>query len=365
MPAEPRIAIAHDYLTQRGGAERVVLSMARAFPGAPIYTTLYDPAGTFPEFRELDVRVSPLNRIGRLRRDHRSALLALPFAASRLRVPADVVLASSSGWAHGFPTTGRKIVYCYSPARWLYQTDAYLGDSGTLKRAVLSLAGGALRTWDRRAAATADRYLAISTVVQGRIRDAYARDARIVPAPHSTDVAGALEPVDGIEPGAYLCVSRLLPYKNVDRVIEAFARMPDRRLVVVGRGPEEARLRALATGNVRMVKDLSDAQLRWLYAVSRGVVAASYEDFGLTPIEAAAFGRPSAVLRWGGFLDTVREGETGVYFDEPEPGLIVRAIDELEERDWDEGAILATGERFSEARFADELRRVVAEVTAT
>ena len=119
----PQVAIAHDYLTQRGGAERVVLAMLRAFPGATVHTLLYDPEGTFPEFREAHVVTSPLNRLGPLRRDHRLALPLLAPSFSRLEIAADVVVCSSSGWSHGARVEGRKVVYCHTPARWLYQPD--------------------------------------------------------------------------------------------------------------------------------------------------------------------------------------------------------------------------------------------------
>lgn len=366
MVERVRVAIAHDYLTQRGGAEKVVLAMARAFPDAPIYTTLYDPAGTFPEFADLDVRPSLLNRIAGFRRDHRNALLALPFAASSIRIDADVVLTSSSGWAHGFRTSGRKLVYCYSPARWLYQTDAYLGDSGGAKRILMRAVGPSLRAWDRRAAASADRYLAISSAVRDRIRDAYGREADVVAAPHTIEVGLDEEAVPGIDESQdyYLCISRLLPYKNVHRVIEAISTTPERRLVVVGSGPEEARLAAMLPPNAELRKNLSDAQMRWLYRRCKGVVAASYEDFGLTPLEGAAYGRPSAVLRWGGFLDTVIEGVTGIYFDEPTPAAITGGLDELEATRWDAVAIIAANERFSEKRFHEALHHAVGDVAA-
>ena len=119
----PRVAIAHDYLTQLGGAEKVVLNMSRAFPDAPIYTMLYDPDTTFPEFQDLDVRVPAMNRIRQLRKHHRAALPILPMIARSVFVDADIVLTSSSGWAHGFRTNGRKLVYCHTPARWLYQSE--------------------------------------------------------------------------------------------------------------------------------------------------------------------------------------------------------------------------------------------------
>ena len=120
------VVLVHDYLTQRGGAERVVLSMTRAFPHAPLYTSLYDPRATFPEFGEIDVRTLPINRLPPLRRHHRAALPLLAPSFSSLRISADVVICSSSGWAHGARVEGRKIVYCHTPARWLYQSDRYL-----------------------------------------------------------------------------------------------------------------------------------------------------------------------------------------------------------------------------------------------
>ncbi|HEY5221573.1 MAG TPA: glycosyltransferase, partial [Microbacteriaceae bacterium] len=219
--AEPVIAIAHDYLTQRGGAERVVLAMLRAFPNAKLYTTLYDPDGTFPEFRGADIIVSPLNRIGALRRNHRLALPLLAVASSRMHIPADVVIASSSGWAHGFRSSGRMIVYCHTPARWLYLNEEYLGGvtGPSLKRAVLSLLKPALARWDGRAAARADRYLANATEVRERIRRVYGREAPVIFPPHSVDTHGAQEAVPGLEEFAsgseyFLLVSRLLPYKN-------------------------------------------------------------------------------------------------------------------------------------------------------
>jgi glycosyltransferase involved in cell wall biosynthesis len=250
------LAIAHDYLTQRGGAERVVLAMSKAFPEAPIYTLLYDPDGTFPEFRDRRIVTSPLNRVGPLRRHHRAALPLLPVAASRLHVPADVVLASSSGWAHGFRTDGRLIVYCHNPARWLYQADEYLGPGwrAALKRTALAPVRAGLVRWDRRAAARAERYLANSSVVRERILRAYGIQAELLFPPAGVSVHGSQAPVpellDWSGEGYHLVVSRLLPYKNVDVVIEAFTGL-DERLVVVGSGPEEERLRDMAGPNVR------------------------------------------------------------------------------------------------------------------
>lgn len=360
--SEP-VAIVHDYLTQRGGAERVVLALTRAFPSAPLYTSVYLPEGTFPEFADRAVRSTGLNRIPHLRRHHRLDLAFLAAAFSRLIVESEVVICSSSGWAHGATVKGRKLVYCYTPARWLYQRDRYLGRGSPLRRMTLAALRPSLERWDRRAAASAHRYLAISSAVQERIRRAYGIESDILHPPHSMDPSAQVEALD-LEPGFLLTVSRLLPYKNLDAVLEAMASLPTRRLVIVGRGPLAGPLRAKAARNLTLLGAVSDAQLRWLYANCAGLVAASHEDFGLTPLEAAAFGKPSAVLRWGGFLDTVVEGETGIFFSAPEPVLIRQAVEALDRHDWAPERLRAQAERFSEERFVAALQQVVADERA-
>ncbi|WP_210438916.1 glycosyltransferase [Nocardioides xinjiangensis] len=361
----PPVAIAHDYLTQRGGAERVVLTMLRAFPGAPLHTTLYDPEGTYPEFAAADLRTSPINRVRALRRDHRLALPVLAPAASRMRIDADVVVASSSGWAHGFDTDGRTVVYCHNPARWLYQTDEYLGGApwrSPIGPPLMAMRPF-LRRWDRTRADRVDVYLANSLVVQQRIRATYGRDAELLPPPHGMDASAPREPVPELtdwDPGYALVVSRLLPYKNVDAVIEA-VRGTGRRLVVVGRGPEEGRLRATLPDNVRLLGGLSDAQLRSVYAGAGVLVAASHEDFGLAPLEAAAFGVPAVALRGGGFIETVLEGETGVFFDQPDPDQVAAALAVSDRHDWDPARLRARAEEFGEARFIARIRQIASE----
>jgi glycosyltransferase involved in cell wall biosynthesis len=369
----PSVAIAHDYLTQRGGAERVVLAMARAFPGAPIYTTLYDPEGTYPEFADLNIIVSPLNRLAPLRRHHRLALPLLAPASSRVQITEDVVVASSSGWAHGFSSHGPKLVYCHSPARWLYLTQEGVGTGtrGRLKSAAAKGLGGSLRSWDRRAAMRADRYLATSSVIRDRIASVYGIDADILPPPHGITTEGLRVPVKGVQEwapdGYHLVVSRLMPCKNVDDVVIDFADLPDERLLIVGAGPLRGALEASAGPNVRLIEDLSDPQLRWVYAGAKALIAPSREDFGLTPLEAGAFGKPVIALRAGAYLDTVRAGRTGLFFDAapngtPVPDGILTAVRAAADRDWDADLIRAHVETFAEPRFRALLRDAVASV---
>jgi glycosyltransferase involved in cell wall biosynthesis len=255
---------------------------------------------------------------------------------------------------------GRKVVFCYTPARWLYQSAGYLGRRDHAAWVALAALKPLLLRWDRNAALTADLYLTSSTAVRDRIRDAYGIEAELLPPPHTLDPDGPQREIDRLEPGFFLCVSRLLPYKNVDAVIGAFAGLSE-RLVVVGSGPEEARLRSLAGPNVRLLGAVSDEELRWLYANCLAVVAASREDYGLTPLEGAAFGKPSAVLRWGGFLDTVVDGTTGVFFDTPSAEDVCNALAELSAETWSDEAIRAHAERYSEARFVERLRAIVLE----
>jgi len=363
VPKVP-VALVHDYLTQRGGAERVFLSMCRAFPDAPIYTSLYEPSLTFPEFAEFEIRTTPLNRVRSFRRHHR---LALPFFAkafSSLEVDADVTICSSSGWAHGVQSKGAKVVYCHNPARWLYQTSQYTGQSRSLPAAAIRVVGRPLRRWDSRAAASADTYLVNSGVVRARVRSTYAREADIVEPPTTLDPGSELTPVRGIEDGYFLCVSRLLRYKNVERIVDAFRQLPRERLIVVGSGPMERRLIKIAPENVKLVGTVDESELRWLYAHCNALVAASYEDFGLTPVEALAFGKPSAVLRYGGFLETVIEGETGVFFDEPTAPAIARAVRELQQMSFRPDLLAKRSQEYSEVRFAERLQSVVTRAVA-
>jgi len=365
-----RVALAHDYLTQRGGAERVVLTLARAFPASPVHTALYEPSATFPEFDSVDVRPLSLNRWRVLRRHHRLALPFLAGAMDRGRIDADVLLTSSSGWAHGIPTSGRKIVYCHAPARWLYQLDRYAGaERGTTLRsaainAVTRALGPGLREWDQRAAQSADRYIVNSTVIQRAVAEVYGIDAEVLPPPPANLVAGAgPEPLASVTNAFVLCVARLLPYKNVDKVIDAVARVPGVDLVIVGDGPERPRLeqQAQRIGGTVLAGRVSDGELRWLYENCLGLVAASYEDFGLSPLEAATFGKPTAALHDGGYLDTVVDGRSGVFFEVPEPDAMAAALERMTSVTWNADAIRTHAETFSERRFIARIRAVIEE----
>ena len=353
MRRAPRVAIVHDYLTQRGGAERVVLALLRIFPGARLITSMYRVEGTFPEFAKERVETTWLNHLSIMRQDPRRALPFLAQAFDRTEIEdVDVVIASSSGWAHGVRTSAPKIVYCHNPPRWLHQPEEYLAGLGPLPQFASLAMRPYLRRWDQQAAATVAAYIGNSTPVVDRIRRAYGRDALLVPPPVMIDVTGPCEPMEGIEPGFLLTVARARTYKNTEVVVDAVQELAGDRLVVVGSTQR--------SGQVRGVGRVSDAQLRWLYANCRALVSASYEDFGLTPLEANAFGRPAVVLRAGGFLDTLVEGVTGVFIEEPTAAAVANAVRGLPSVD--EDAVRAHAQKYSEAAFASRMREIVADV---
>lgn len=363
----PRVVVAHDYLTQRGGAERVTLNLLDAFPEAPLVTSLYNPETTYPEFAGRRILTTPLNRSSFLRRDFRVGLPLYGWAFDHAPTPrdAEVVVASTTGFAHGVrvPKGARKIVYCHSPARFLYLVEDYLGGPWWRKPVgwVLMTLRPALIAWDRRAAASADLYLCNSTVVRERIKRVYGLDAEVVNPSHGLDPAGPQEPLGDLEGQGnfYLVVSRLMPYKNVDVVVDAFRELPDEKLVVIGRGPLGPQLRVSAPGNVRFFEGVSDAAMRWAYAHAKAVIAPSREDYGLTPVEGFSFGTPCLALHAGGYLDTVVEGVSGWFFEDATPDAIRAAIKHLDAHPLPEEAVRTHAEKFSPEAFNTRMREAV------
>lgn len=356
--AAGRVVVVHDYLTQRGGAERVVLALLAAFPSARLVTSAYHPARTFPEFERYEVETILPRAVPFARRDPRLVFPVLPLAFARHRVEdADVVVCSSSGWAHGIASSAPKLVYCHTPPRWLYAGDDYLIGQPLPVRGVVRLARRPLRSWDARAAASAAAYVANSTAVAARIRRAYGREARVIHPPVAIDAAGRQQRVEVNGEPFLLTVSRGRGYKNTAAVEEA-ASLARRRLLVVGG------MRRRQEGASVHLGQVSDAELRWLYAHCEALVAGAREDFGLTVVEAMAFGAPVIALRAGGYVDSVVEGITGVFFDEPDPGAIAAVIGSFDRRDFDTEAIRRHAGAFSLERFVAQISAAAAAVRA-
>lgn len=339
--------LVHDYLNQRGGAERVVLEMSKLWPDAPIYTSLYRPASTFDEFAQRDVRTTWLDRLPVDRR-FRTLLPLYPAAFRSLgAIDADVVVSSSSGWAHAVRTSERAyhVVYCHSPSKWLWGD--YLGSRNG--RRALKPVAPFLRRWDAKAARRPDLYIANSREIQRQIRLAYGLTAQVVYPP--VDV-GRFTPRERGE--RLLIVARLLAYKRLDLIVEA-ASKAGIGLDVVGTGPELADLRGRAGPSVTFHGSLDDASVTELFATCRAYCLPAREDFGITAVEAQAAGKPVIAFGAGGALETVEDGVSGVFFEHHTVDSVIDAIGRCDEIDSAPEEIAALARRFSVERFREGL----------
>jgi glycosyltransferase involved in cell wall biosynthesis len=351
-----RVAIVHDYLNQRGGAEKVVLQMSDLWPEAPIYTSLYRADSTFEEFRGRDIRTSFVDRLP-VDRGFRNLLPLYPAAFRSFgEIDADVLISSSSGWAHmarALPTAVH-VVYCYTPARWLYRDD-YLTSGGRRSRqqSLLAPLAGALRQIDARAARRADAYIAISESIRRRVRLAYGIDAPVVYPPVDTDRVRPTPRGDRL-----LVISRLLPYKRVDLIVAA-ARQLGVGLDVVGDGPILAELREAAGPNTTFHGAAPERTVVELLERCSAVCVAGEEDFGIVPVEAQAAGKPVVAYGRGGACETVIDGRTGVLFAEQTVAAVVAALADCARLGTTPEEIAANAARFSRQSFAENFAAAV------
>jgi glycosyltransferase involved in cell wall biosynthesis len=356
-----RTVVVHDYLTQRGGAERVVLELARAYDTREILTSMYAPDQTFPEFRDMDVTTLGIDKLAFMRRDHRLALPVLGDLFQRHRIEdADLVLTSSSGFAHQVSSSAPKIVYCHNPPRWLHQPEDYLPGVGLPARALLRMVRGHLTRGDAQGARTAAGYIANSRNVADRIHHVYGIDAHVVHPPRGMEPDGPLEPVDGLPDGFLLSVGRARGYKRTGLLMEAVAGMPDLTLVTVGSASTDP-----WPDNIRQLVGVSDSQLRWLYRNATALLACSREDFGLTPVEAFSHGTPVGATQEGGYLETCVEGITGRWLDDSSPESLRTSIRELVAQEWDRDVIRRHGEQWSPTAFHQQLTDAVTAILRT
>jgi glycosyltransferase involved in cell wall biosynthesis len=339
------VALAHDYLNQRGGAERVALELAHIWPEATMHTSLYRPESTFPGFAETSIRTSFLDRVP-VDRGFRNLFPLYPAAFQQLGpVGGDMVVSSSSGWAHMLraqPGTFHA-VYCHTPARWLYG-ESYMGAASWKQRAI----GPALRTLrhqDWTAARRADLYIANSHTTKARIKEAYGIDAPVVSPP--VDVERFTPRPRGER---LLVVSRLLPYKRVDIVVDACTQA-GLELDVVGDGPCLEELRVRAGSTVTFHGRLDDAAVTELMETCSAFCLPGIEDFGITPVEAHAAGKPVIAFGEGGALETVEEGFDGTFFRVPTTAAFLNAHARLEQLQTSPEEVAQAAQRFSREAF--------------
>jgi glycosyltransferase involved in cell wall biosynthesis len=345
------VALVHDYLNQPGGAERVVLAMASMWPDAPIYTSLYRVDSTFPGFGATEVRTSALDLFPV---DHgfRNLFPLYPAAFRSFGTLAhDVVISSSSGWAHAVHTAPHTFhaVYCHAPARWLYGRD-HLG--GVRRRALRPFVG-AMRSWDRLAARRANLYIANSREIRDRIRRSYGVDAPVVYPPVEVERFTPTERGERL-----LVVSRLLPYKRIDAIVDT-ATGAGIGLDVVGTGPALDELRRRAGPTVTFQGRVDDDVVATFMAGCRALCLPGKEDFGITPVEANAAGKPVIAFAAGGALETLQEGVNGAFFARHDPDSVLDAIRRADQIPLSPAGIAATTRQFSRHAFEQRLRDVL------
>lgn len=360
-----KVALVHDYLNQYGGAERVLEELHTLFPSAPVYTSMYWPEKMSPIIRRLDIRTSFMQRLPMVTRNHQPFLLLYPLAFEGFDLSEfDVVISNSSAFSKGVvtPPGTLHICYCLTPMRWVWNYHAYVDRErlGWMARMVLPAAISQLRAWDVATAQNVDRFLTISQTVRARVRKYYRRESTVIYPPVNCDAFGlAPQPVEDY----YLVVARLMPYKRIDLAVEAFTRLGI-PLKIVGRGRDEAQLRARAGRNIEFVGHVSDTELKQLYARCRGFVFPGEEDFGIAPLEANASGRPVIAYAAGGALDTVADGQTGVLFERQDVDCLAAAVRRAEATNWDSAELRQHARKFDRQVFRDQLLAFVGESVA-
>jgi glycosyltransferase involved in cell wall biosynthesis len=363
-----RLALVHDWLTGMRGGEKVLEAIASLYPDAPIFTLLHVPGSVSAQLESHEIRTSFVQQLPRAARHYRQYLPLFPRAIERFDFTGfDFVISTSHCVAKSaiVPRGVPHLCYCHSPMRYAWdQFDAYFGPAqvGKVRSAAMRTIMARLARWDAATADRVDAFVANSQYVAGRIRRYYNRGATVVYPSVDTDYH---QPDPARRPAPFfLVVSALVPYKRLEVAIDA-VRAVNGRLKIVGRGPEEARLRALAGPDVELMGWLPDPEIRSLYQQCQAVLMPGVEDFGMVPVEAQACGRPVVAFAEGGALESVIDGQTGILVRDQTPAAFAAALRQVAATPFDSAAIRRNAERFSIPRFKREIQDVIASTGCT
>lgn len=352
-----KFALVHDWLNQMGGAEDVLANLVAMYPDSPIYTSIY-AADIMPDvYRQWDIRTLWMNRLPAIHRHHQPYLPLYPLAWGGLDLSAyDVVLSNKSGFCHGFRYGDNTlhICYCLAPTRYVWQLDSYIAREGLGKWAERGLRPliAYLRRWDYRAAQRVHHFIAISSEIRARIQRYYGRDSVIIYPPVDTS---RFQPVAPQEVGDYfLIVSRLIPYKRIDLAVQAATRLGV-PLKIGGQGRDMERLRAMAGPTVEFLGYVPDDALPELMARCRAFIFPGLEDFGITPVQAQAAGRPVIAYGGGGALDTVLPAITGEFFSEMTVDALTQVMAQFDAGRYAPQRIREQALRFDKQQFERQL----------
>jgi glycosyltransferase involved in cell wall biosynthesis len=349
--------LVHDFLVSLRGADRVFLEICGLWPEADIFTPVYDEEGTGGRLAHRNVQTSFLQKLHPNRRTFRALLPFYPAAVESFDLSGyDIVISSSSAWAHAVlcDEGAVHVCYCHNPFRyaWNERHRTLSERSDPLTRAALRGFFRRWREWDWIAAQRVDRYVTNSRTTQARIRAYFGREARIVHPPVELERFAPADPGD-----YYLVLSELVSHKRIDIAIEAFAEL-GLPLVIAGDGPDRRRLRRFAPPNVRFLGRVSDEHAAQLLAGCRAYVLTGVEEFGIAAVEAQAAGRPVIARRGGGVLDTVVDGVTGCLWDGG-PAELAEAVRSFDTAGVDPGVCVQNARRFDSGTFRHALSREV------
>jgi glycosyltransferase involved in cell wall biosynthesis len=348
-----KVAIVHDWLNQIGGAERVLEVLVDMFPSAPVYTSIYAPETMPAAYRRWDIRTTWMDRLPAIHRHHQPYLLLYPLAFGGLALEGyDLVLSNKSAFCFGCrPGDGaRHVCYCLTPTRFVWNFGEYVAReqvNGTARRLVRPFLGW-LQDWERRAAGRVDRFVSISHEVRRRVKEIYGRPSTLIYPP--VDTGRFSRAATGQGGDYYLIISRLIPYKRIDLAVRAFNQL-GLPLYIGGDGRDRASLEAMAGPNIRFLGRVPEEDLPGLMAGCRAFLFPGLEDFGITPVEAMAAGRPVIAYAGGGALDYVVEGTTGTFFHEQTPKALAGAVARFREMSFDPQAIQEHAHQFDVSHF--------------
>jgi len=364
-----KIAIVHDNLVCKGGAEQVALSFHNAFPEAPVYTLSYDLQNTYPEFKDCDVRTSWFGKFIRSEKNCKRFYFPLGIIAmQQLDVSGyDIVLQSTTHCAKYIKTSPSTLIitYCHNPFRLVWSSESYekVLKSGFVKKIIYNSVIGFLKGLDKGFADKTNWFITNSKEVLPRIKAAYQPKNEVVIINPSVKCSNFF--LSGKKGEYFLVVSRFETYKKVDLVIDAFKGMPEKKLVIVGKGSREEAIKKNSGPNVTFLSGLNSEELARVYANCKAFIFPQLEDYGITPLEANASGRPVIAYGKGGVLETMipYEGDslkaTAVFFDEQTKESLTAAVKTFETLNFDPNFIRSHAESFDESAFVSKIRQFV------
>ncbi len=365
-----RVALVHDYLNQQGGAEKVAEVFCSIFPGAPMYTSVFDSKAMAAAWQSVEIHTSFMQKLSPRLKIAKALLPLYPAAFESFDLTGfDLVLSSCSTFSKGVltPPGTLHVCYCHNTTRplWMYHEYVARENLGRGQRAMLAPLVGALRMWDYAAAQRVDHFIANSQTTAARIRKFYRREAIVIEPPVQVAEFGG----DFVEPDPYyLVMARLQSYKRIDLAIEAANRLRT-PLKIAGSGPDEARLREIAGPTVQFLGRVSNPQRVQLFRRCRALLIPGAEDFGLNALEAQAAGRPVIAYAAGGSLETVVHGVTGVLYADQTVEALTEILQAFDPASYDPAACRSQASRFDEPVFKQRLlsylRFVGAQVDST